>query len=278
MKISLITTLFNEEANVLKFLESFSNQTKLPDEFIIVDGGSDDNTVKIIEKFSHENPHLKIKLIIDPTCSRKYSISPVAKGRNVAIRNTNSQIIAATDAGCSLTPNWFEEITRHLITTNVDIIVGKNKFIINNEFQRIYEKFALNEKLVQPSSRNIAFKKKIWEKVDGYPETSLTAEDTLFNIRCKKAGARFYFNQDAIIMWEAPQNVKELKQKQIGYGCGDGINKLFLLKYVLRFCLIFFPINVLLKSGFSATSFKIGYLHMVYYQIGYTKGLFNGHC
>ena len=41
MKVSVICTVKNEEKNILQFIDSILKQTKIPDEFILVDGGSD---------------------------------------------------------------------------------------------------------------------------------------------------------------------------------------------------------------------------------------------
>jgi glycosyltransferase involved in cell wall biosynthesis len=48
MKISFITTVFNEEKTIDRFFESLLGQTKAPDEIVIVDGGSTDDTLKVI--------------------------------------------------------------------------------------------------------------------------------------------------------------------------------------------------------------------------------------
>ena len=48
---TLITTVLNEEETIGDFLKSLSSQTKLPDEIIIVDGGSTDKTLSIISNF-----------------------------------------------------------------------------------------------------------------------------------------------------------------------------------------------------------------------------------
>lgn len=52
MKISLITLTFNSEKTIKKTLESIVCQTLQPDELIIIDGGSTDNTLKIIHEFN----------------------------------------------------------------------------------------------------------------------------------------------------------------------------------------------------------------------------------
>ena len=49
MKISFITTVFNEEKTIRAFFDSLFSQSKLPDEIVIVDGGSNDNTIAILK-------------------------------------------------------------------------------------------------------------------------------------------------------------------------------------------------------------------------------------
>ena len=51
MKVSLIVTALNEEDSIGGLLDSVTGQIKIPDEVIIVDAGSTDNTVQLIEEF-----------------------------------------------------------------------------------------------------------------------------------------------------------------------------------------------------------------------------------
>jgi glycosyltransferase involved in cell wall biosynthesis len=51
-KLSFITTIYNEEKTIEKFLDSLFFQTKKVNEIIIVDGGSTDTTVEKIKSSS----------------------------------------------------------------------------------------------------------------------------------------------------------------------------------------------------------------------------------
>ena len=51
MKTALISTILNEENTIDDFLNSILNQSILPDEVIIVDGGSSDKTLTRIRKY-----------------------------------------------------------------------------------------------------------------------------------------------------------------------------------------------------------------------------------
>ena len=88
MGISLITTVKNEEHSISAFLSSICRQTRLPDEVVIVDGGSTDATVALIREWKG----LNIRCVEHQ--------SNIAAGRNIAIRLAAYDTIAVTDAGC----------------------------------------------------------------------------------------------------------------------------------------------------------------------------------
>lgn len=277
-KISLISTVYNEEANISAFLQSYKKQTRTADEYIIVDGGSTDTTVSIIENFSKENPNLNIKLIIDETCSKKFSKGPIAKGRNIAIKNAQYDYIAATDAGCILDNNWFEELVKPFEEDDsIDIISGWYEGLNDNDFQKAYDLLympklsQINKEKFMPSSRNIAFKKKCWEGIGGYPEETYTAEDTVYDIRLRKAGFKFFFNEKAIVKWELPKNLEEAKKKLYTYAYGDGQYGL----YNLRFCYMVLGLICPIKLLLIGKHFKIRYILLFYRVMGYFRGLLN---
>jgi glycosyltransferase involved in cell wall biosynthesis len=279
MKFSLITTVYNEEKSILEFIQSLNNQTESPDEFVVVDGGSSDNTVAILnEKLSKK---LNFKIIVDNTCSKKYSKGPIAKGRNIAISNTNYEAILVTDAGCILDNNWIHEMKRSFIENHADIVSGWYKANVTNNFQKdIADIFcppleSIDKNNFLPSSRSLGFKKSLWVKVNGYPENSYTAEDTLFDLKIFSLTDRIIFNEKAFVYWEVPKDNNELITKLYQYGYGEGQQKIFLMKNFIRLSLlILFPILFLFviigKKRPSVFKFY-------FYQVkGFIRGLIDG--
>lgn len=65
MKISIVMTTYNGERYLLEQLESLRNQVVLPDEVIIVDDRSTDNTVSITRDFIFDNGFANWKLLIN---------------------------------------------------------------------------------------------------------------------------------------------------------------------------------------------------------------------
>src|SRR5580704_2659660 len=102
LKLALISTVYNEEASLESWINSLSKQTVLPDEFVIVDGGSTDGTVLRLKQ-GFEKAGFTTPRIIVQRCN-------IAQGRNLAIKNTSHDIIVSLDAGSIPEPRWLEEI------------------------------------------------------------------------------------------------------------------------------------------------------------------------
>ena len=62
MKYSIVLATYNGSKYIKQQLDSFKNQTRIPDEIIICDDGSSDNTITIIESYIKENSELNIIL------------------------------------------------------------------------------------------------------------------------------------------------------------------------------------------------------------------------
>jgi len=170
MKVSFITTVYNEELTIKPLLESIFAQSKFPDEIIIVDGGSTDNTISEISnfKFSTSDTKAKIKLI--------FKKGNRSVGRNEAIKKACNEIIACSDAGCALDKDWLRNITEPFKDLKVDVVAGYYKGEARTIFQKCLIPYVLvmpdkvNSNNFLPASRSMAFKKSIWKKAGEFPE------------------------------------------------------------------------------------------------------------
>ena len=121
--VSLITTVLNEVENIDEFIKSVIKQSVLPEEFIIVDGGSTDGTYEILKKYARKYKWIKVYQVKGAS---------IGKGRNYAIEKAKGKIIACTDAGCILDRNWLRKIIKPFFKNFVGAIcrttVHYNKF------------------------------------------------------------------------------------------------------------------------------------------------------
>ena len=63
MKISVVIPMYNAEKTILNVLDSVQNQTFLPHEIVIVNDGSTDRSLQIVQKYEEENKKIPIQLI-----------------------------------------------------------------------------------------------------------------------------------------------------------------------------------------------------------------------
>jgi len=239
MHISICITVFNEERTIGPLLEALLRQTVKPVEIIVVDGGSTDKTVEIIRHFQKKDRRLKL---LREKCSR-------ARGRNLAVEVAKGEIIVMTDAGCLPRPDWLEKITQPLIhlggakahprgvrmdSSGVDIAAGFYRMTYQNSLGKAARFFlgvmpADFDAGFLPSTRSIAFKKTVWEKVGGFDEKLPgAAEDTLFNYKLLKAGKGISRVKDAVVEWGMPETVSQFMSKIKNYAKGDAETKIWL--------------------------------------------------
>ncbi|MBL1264984.1 glycosyltransferase [Methylomicrobium sp. RS1] len=217
--VAVITTVLNERDGLEELLESILSQTRKPDEIVIVDGGSTDGTIDVLNKYCEKNPF--IKFYIEPGVN-------IAEGRNIAISRANSSIIAVTDGGCKPVNYWLEALTQPLLdNTAYGAVSGVRLVDSKNNFELFAGQLstsgnAANEQDRVFHGRNSAFRKSVWEEVGGYPEWLYTAEDTLFAKKAKSLGCRVAVAPNAIISWRPRPNIRKLAKQYYLYGKGTG--------------------------------------------------------
>lgn len=194
-KISFVTTFKKDSEGLQILLDSLRQQTKQPDEVIVVDG-------------------------IKTRTNR-------AEGRNLGIRKAKGEIIAISDAGCRLDKKWLEEITRPFTDPKIDVVAGYYKPIAKSIFQKCLACYTsvMLDKVVPcqflPSSRSISFRKYAWQKAGGYPEDFDYCEDLVFARRLKDAGFKFEFASKAIVYWPQRKNIIQAFWQFFNYASGD---------------------------------------------------------
>jgi len=220
MKVTLVSTLLNEAKGIDEFLASLQAQRRPPDEWVVVDGGSTDGTSGALEAFAVK-ALFPVRILCEAGCN-------IARGRNLAIRAAQYDIIAATDAGCRLDPGWLEALVEPF-SQGAAAVAGWYEPDPRTPFERRIS-MATFQRLDQvdpatflPSSRSIAFRRDVWQTIGGYPEgLRLTGEDTAFDLAVQRAGYSFVFTPQAVVRWRPRGTWRGFLRQQYLYGFGDG--------------------------------------------------------
>ncbi len=240
--ISLITTVLNEKNNIAEWLTSFVNQSKKPDEIIIVDGGSTDGTWEWLQEQARNNTVLRI-------FQEKGNI---AHGRNVAIAHARGSYIVVADAGCTYSVAWFEKITTPLVELEAEFVTTAfNPWFKKGDPFKVYLIAAAtipakhefgNDWL--PSSRSVAFKKTVWEKAGGYPEWLPICEDIVFDLNIQKCNIPTTYIREPLVLWRPRPTLKQYCLQLFKYTRGDGHAQLFFGRQIIRYSTYVFSLGL----------------------------------
>jgi glycosyltransferase involved in cell wall biosynthesis len=231
-RVSLILTVRNEQDSLPRLLDSIRAQTRPPDEIVIADGGSTDNTLEILRARADQLP---LVILEAPGAN-------ISQGRNAAIRAARGEIIAATDAGVRLDARWLEEIVK-LFEQNSPPDVVSGFFLPDPRgvsqtalaATTLPARRDVNPARFLPSSRSVAFRKRAWEQVGGYPEWLDYCEDLIFDFRLRDAGLRFQFNPAALVYFRPRPTLRAFFKQYYQYARGDGKANLWFKRHIIRY-------------------------------------------
>lgn len=232
--VSVIATVLNEAASIDRLLRSLAGQTRLPDEVVIVDGGSTDGTAEALETFRRKAP-FPMQVLVRPGAN-------ISAGRNGAIAASQGPLIAVTDAGVRLEPDWLERLVAPFGQEPApDVVSG----FFTPEYHSLFELALgattlprldeIDPERFHPSSRSVALRREAWVRVGGYPEWLDYCEDLLFDFALRDAGYRFAFAPDAVAHFRPRGNLRAFYRQYYRYARGDGKADFWRYRHALRY-------------------------------------------
>jgi glycosyltransferase involved in cell wall biosynthesis len=229
--VSLIATVKNEASNIAALLDSMLGQSRRPDEIVINDNWSSDETPTIVQRYIDAGH--PIRLI--------YGGHNIPSGRNNAIRHAAGPLIASCDAGLVLPPTWLADLVAPLERGEADVASGFYVPAPESLWQ-----FALgatnypdvaevDPETFLPAGQSVAFTKDAWEAAGGYPEWAATCEDLIFDLELKRRGYRFRFVPEAAVLFQPRPTVQGYLRQYYTYARGDGVGRLWPRRHALRY-------------------------------------------
>jgi len=111
--VSIIVPTYNRASLVTQAVDSLLAQTRVPDEIIVVNDGSKDDTEKVLQKYQRP-----VKVI-------KRENGGLSAARNTGLKNATGDLIAFLDDDDTLTPNSIELRASYLEAhPEIDVVYG----------------------------------------------------------------------------------------------------------------------------------------------------------
>lgn len=211
-KISVVITTYNDEKEIKDLLDDIFNQSHKPDEIVIADGGSKDNTLDIIQD-EQSRSSIKIELIT----GKRLNIS---EGLNEAIRNSSYNLIAVMMTGNRYEANFLEILYEALGQEKMDVVYPPVYSENKTKFQITYSKVFMNgdNGTKVPSNHGVLIKRIVFEKIGLFYEKFIYAgEDTEFFNRARNINLTMVCVPETKVTWSSPKDIKSFFKERHNY-------------------------------------------------------------
>lgn len=203
--VSVIIPTWNSSRTLSLCLQSIENQTYEQIEILVVDGGSNDNTVAIAQEHG-------VKVL-------KSNMRGPSLQRNVGALQAKGELLLHIDSDEVLQPKLIEECVNKVSNEKFQALfiptidtgltyIGKSRCLGN------IINLALIEDIRIPNSALRFCVKDVFGTVGGYDEDMLVGEDVIFGLKCLESGLR----------------IGRCKYPLLHYGT-EGLKSIFLKKY-----------------------------------------------
>lgn len=207
--ISVIVPCLNNEKTIERCIKSLLKQEYPPDffEIIFVDNGSSDNTIPILQKYS---------IILVKEKNRNPYIA-----RNKGALYAKGQILAFTDADCEIDKNWLININ---CIMNADVDVSQGPGFLTNQKSLLPKaesnRLFMDENNYWGDAKNLAIKKEIFYKVNGFFEYYTGCDSLLLN-QLKSYNYNVQYNKNQLVYRVFTEQLGILIKKSWKYGKAD---------------------------------------------------------
>lgn len=212
-KLSIVISVYNESVYITRCLENVS-QAKISNwekEIIVINDGSTDNTLDLVEKFNRENT--KINIISSPINQ--------GKGRSIkkGIREATGEIVIIQDADLEYDPSDYIMILSEFENKNTNVVYGSR--ILGAKIYHNYNvnTFFLIGGIILTKTINMMFGTKLTDQATCYKSWRNTLSENLIKY-CLSNG--FEFEVEMTAFFSQKNKIKEVPihyyPRTVGHG------------------------------------------------------------
>jgi GT2 family glycosyltransferase len=213
--ISVIIPAYNGARTLPVCLQAFQCQTHPPDEIIVVDDGSIDDTAAVAAGFG-------VTVLSQPNAGP-------AAARNRGAQAAEGDILLFTDADCAPAPDWVERMVAPFADPSVAGAKGAYRTrqrgliarFVQQEYQDRYDRMAGQAQIDFVDTYSAGYRRDIFLEAGGFDTVFLTAsvEDQEFSFRLAEGGHRLVYVPGAVVYHQHDRTLGEYIRRKywIGY-------------------------------------------------------------
>jgi glycosyltransferase involved in cell wall biosynthesis len=216
IKLSVVIPCYNAADTIGEQLEALSNQEwHNPWEVVVVDNGSGDNSVEVIQQYGD-----KIDNLVIITAFEKKGAS---YARNKGVEEANGALIAFCDADDVVAQNWLSAMGNALLEH--DFVACKMDWDTLNDFSEETLKskiqtdglidFSMVKFLQHGAGGTLGIKKYIHFEVGGYDEKLLRLQDVDYCWKVQLKGYELTFVPEAVMHYRARSTNFEIFRQEM---------------------------------------------------------------
>lgn len=187
---TIIIPTYNAGTTIERCLNSVQSQTYKNLEIIVIDDGSRDNTINIINQFYKSDKRIKV-------FSKKHN--GASSSRNYGLKQANGYYVYFMDADDSLSPKAIEALVNTANISNADVVICNMNFIYGN---RIHQPLRLKDTPLNKQQFVIA----IAQDAQGYTPNKLYRRDCIKNV---KFNTQITMCEDFLFNIEVSKNINK---------------------------------------------------------------------
>ena len=208
--VSVVIPTFNRGESLRKTLDSVLCQSVLPVEVIVVDDGSTDDTVVVLEEYAGKSDLIRFRSQVN---------AGPASARNLGVDMSRGDIICFTDDDCIADEDWLKNLVDAFGSPKVGFVGGKVFSEVNSMMERFVEESNIlsQEKFVKNNfviTGNAAYRKDAFEDAGGFDKYGIYCEDLDLSIRTKLKGYEIAYAPDAVVVHDHIPSVRGLFKQQ----------------------------------------------------------------
>ena len=222
--ISVVIPLYNKASTIRRCLKSVFSQTIAPNELIIINDGSCDESLEIVRKEIDFDSGISIKIVDQKNSGVSYT-------RNKGASLARNKYIAFLDAD----DEWHEEFiesAQKVISKHQNISLFTCKHKICDESIGCYipkQNFGLKETGIIDNylslaksypivnSSKVVVNKLYFSRVGGFPEKAKVSEDLFLWIKLSECAPIAYCDKLLVTIYQAPDNSRDSRVGEIPY-------------------------------------------------------------